>query len=407
MNGNGRTAVMIGAGNIGRGFVGAAFAASGYETVFIDVDEGLVAEINARGSYPVRVLLPDGSSTETLVEGVRAVSGNDHTAAAAEIASADICATAVGVRALPHIANMIALGLALRVRGNAPPLNIIVCENRIDASASLREHVLASLPEDISSFVDEYAGYPEAVIGRMVPIQTEDMKDGDSLRICVEKYSFLPANKAAFKGEIPVVEGLVPLDRFAYYVKRKLYIHNLGHAAAAYLGMINGYTYLAEAIDDPDILFLTAGAMRESAAALSCENGRDAANLNRSIDSLLYRFSNRALGDTCARVGADPARKLGKNDRLIGALENCEKYGLPREYIAAAAAAAALVFEKSGNKESLPPLPEITGLSAESEAYKLIMSLGTTCASAEARGGNPVAALRRAVVKTAGDVTVL
>ena len=43
-----RTAVMIGAGNVGRGFLGAAFAASGYETVFIDVDEKLIKEINLR-----------------------------------------------------------------------------------------------------------------------------------------------------------------------------------------------------------------------------------------------------------------------------------------------------------------------------------------------------------------------
>ena len=129
---SGKTAVMIGAGNIGRGFIGAAFAASGYETVFIDVNEELVGAINARGEYPVRILLPDGGRRDTMVRGVRAVSGRDTGAAAAEIAKAGICATAVGVRAMPLIAPELALGLALRTREEAPPLNIIVCENMKD-----------------------------------------------------------------------------------------------------------------------------------------------------------------------------------------------------------------------------------------------------------------------------------
>ena len=404
-----KTAVMIGAGNIGRGFVGAAFAASGYDTVFIDVDDALVKEINARGEYPLRVLLPDGGRNDTVVSQVRAVNGNDTGAAAAEIAQADICATAVGVRALPHIAPAIAMGLAMRAHeGKLPPLNFIVCENMLDAGAKLREYVLGMTPPELVSAVDDMAGYPEAVIGRMVPIQMAKMKDGDPLRICVEKYAFLPVNKAAFKGEIPQVEGMTPLDKFEYYTKRKLFIHNLGHAAVAYLGLLGGYKLIADAVDDADILFIAACAMRESAAALGCENNNDAANLSRSIESLLYRFSNRELKDTCARVAADPIRKLGRHDRIIGALKNCEEFGLPAYYIAAVGAAAAFSLETIWDgSESLPPLTEITGLPGDSDAYKLIISLGNACSSALARRGNAVKALRRAAVKMSGDITIL
>ena len=404
-----KTAVMIGAGNIGRGFVGAAFATSGYETVFIDIDEALVSEINARGEYPVRVLLPDGGYKDTIAQGVRAVHSKNTGAAAEEIARADICATAVGVRAMPQLAPLLAMGLAMRSRAGQGPLNIIVCENMIAAGAQLRQHVMDVLPAGLGPVIDGMTGYPEAVIGRMTPIQTDEMKDGDPLRVCVEKYAFLPVDKEAFRGEIPHIDGMLPLDRFEYYVKRKLYIHNLGHAAVAYLGMLKGYTYIADAAEDAEILYIAQSAMRESAAALSCENGGDAANLDRSINSLLYRFTNHALGDTCARVGADPVRKLGKTDRLIGALENCEVYGLPSIYIAAVAAAAALVLEKTWDSASPPqPLSEITGLSIECEAYRLIMKLGTACSSAAAKDKDgAVTALRRAAMKIAGDIVIL
>ena len=407
-SGAGKIAVMIGAGNIGRGFVGAAFALSGYEVVFVDVDEDLVDMINSRGEYPVRILLPNGTYTETVIHGVRAVNGKDSGAAAAVIARAEICATAVGVRALPYIASELALGIALRTRNEAPPLNIIVCENLIDAGEQLRGYVREVIPPVLQTITDELTGYPEAVIGRMVPIQTDEMKDGDPLRVCVEKYSFLPVDKAAFKGDIPVIENMVPLDEFEYYVKRKLFIHNLGHATAAYLGLLKGYTYIAEAMEDADILYMTASAMRESAAALNCENPGDKVNLSRSIDSLLYRFSNKALGDTCARVAADPARKLGNNDRIIGALLNCESYRLPATYIAAVAAAAALILEKThSEKGDIPNLAEVTGLSPDLAAYKMIMTLGTTCASAAVRGEDAVASLRRSAVKNSGDITIL
>ena len=403
-----KTAVVIGAGNIGRGFIGAAFASSGYEVVFVDVDENLVNEINSRGGYPVRILLPDGSNTETIISGVRAVSGRDTGAAAAEIAKARICATAVGVRALPLIASELALGLALRTKQDMPPLNIIVCENMIDAGQILRGYIKEVVPGGLESRVDLSTGYPEAVIGRMVPIQTEEMKDGDPLRICVEKYAFLPVDKSAFRGTIPEIEGMVPLDDFEYYVKRKLFIHNLGHAAVAYLGLLKGYEYIADAIEDADILYMASSAIRESAAALNCENPGDKANLNRNIDSLIYRFSNKALGDTCARVAADPARKLGNKDRIIGALLNCQNLGLPVVYISAIAAAAALVLEKeSTEKGSISNLIEVTGLASESQALKLIMTLGTKCAKEAIHGGDAVAALRRAAVKDAGDITIL
>ena len=38
----------------------------------------------------------------------------------------------------------------------------------------------------------------------------------------------------------------------------------------------------------------------------------------------MRRFANKALGDTVARVAADPLRKLRvRNDRLIGAALTC------------------------------------------------------------------------------------
>ena len=99
--------------------------------------------------------------------------------------------------------------------------------------------------EEISWF-DANIGLVEAAIGRTVPVQTEEMKDGNPLRVCVESYGYLPVDKDAFKGEIPEIKNMVPFAPFDFFIKRKLFLHNMGHAMTAYLGDLLGIEYIYE-----------------------------------------------------------------------------------------------------------------------------------------------------------------
>ena len=162
---------------------------------------------------------------------------------------------------------------------------------------------------------------------------TEAMKDGNPLRVWVEPFCELPVDKDALKGETPPLQGLLPFSPFSYYIKRKLFIHNMGHAICAYLGWRKGYTYIWECAQDDDIRGTARAAMAESAAALRAEYKTPAAELEAHIDDLLSRFENKALGDTVARVGNDPVRKLSRNDRLIGAALYCGARGMECTHI--------------------------------------------------------------------------
>ena len=57
-----KTAIMYGAGNIGRGFIGKVFADSGYEVCFLDIMQEIIDEMNARGQYHVHIV----SNAETV-----------------------------------------------------------------------------------------------------------------------------------------------------------------------------------------------------------------------------------------------------------------------------------------------------------------------------------------------------
>ena len=389
-----KQAVMYGGGNIGRGFIGALMSSAGYEVTFIDVAEPVVRELQERRCYPLRFVSNEGHE-DLMVRNVTAVNGNDTEAASNVIARCDIMATAVGARILRFIIPNIVAGLRKRWAAGGAPLNIIICENLNDANKIVEGMIKEQLtPEECVRF-DAEVGLVEASIGRMVPVQTDEMKDGEPLRVCVEKYGFLPVDKAAFKGAVPDIPGMVPFEPFDFFIKRKLFIHNMGHATTAYLGGLKGTDYIYEAIDDPEIRTITQNAMLESAQALSRRYKVDLAGIQLHITDLLGRFTNAALKDTCARVGGDPARKLSPADRLIGSATLALEEGITPAYIAVGAAAGVKRFLDEAERPQTPEeagrvLTEVSALDKDAPLAKLILGYYGMIA-----GGCTLADLRR------------
>ncbi len=331
-------AVMYGGGNIGRGFIGALLSQSGYEVTFVDVAKPVVESLQEKRTYPVRYVSSQGYE-DVWVKNVTAVDGNDTCAVSDAIAQCDIMATAVGARILKFVVPNIVEGLRKRWKAGNPPLNIIICENLMDANLVLEKMIKENLTQEECARFDETVGLVEASIGRMVPVQTEEMKDGEPMRVCVERYGFLPVDKGAFKGKIPEITNMVPFEPFDFYIKRKLYVHNMGHATCAYLGDLLGLEFIYQSIHVPEIRILVQNAMLESALALHKKYGADLGALQLHITDLLGRFTNQALGDTCQRVGGDPARKLGPDDRLIGSAALAMEQGMTPAYITVGTAA--------------------------------------------------------------------
>ena len=353
-----KKAVMYGGGNIGRGFIGALLSQSGYEVTFIDVAEPVIKALQEKRRYPIRIVSTEGHQ-DVWVENVTAANGNLSEAVEA-IANCDIMATAVGARILKFIVPNIVAGLRKRWEMNKGPLNIIICENLNDANKILESMLKEQLTEEEQAKFDETVGLVEASIGRMVPVQTEEMKDGEPMRVCVEQYGFLPVDKAAFKGEVPEIKNMVPYEPFDFYIKRKLFIHNMGHATCAYLGGLLNLEYIYQAIAVPEVRVLVQNAMQESALVLHKHYGADLAALQLHITDLLYRFTNAALKDTCQRVGGDPVRKLSPDDRLIGSARLAVEHGITPAYIAVGIAAGIRRYLAESNLEQTAEFAEAT-----------------------------------------------
>jgi len=334
-----KEAIHFGAGNIGRGFLGQLYFESGYRITFVDVVNEVVDALHRRGAYPLRLV--DETEETLTITGVDAVHGRDIEAVAEAVARAVIVSTAVGVAVLERIAPALAKGIERRFsQPGAAPLNIIVCENLIDAGPYLRGEIRRHLAPPFHETLETSVGLVEASIGRMVPVMTEAQKAEDPLLVCAEPYCELPVDAQGFKGAIPEIAHLKPMPKFKAYVERKLFVHNMTHATPAYAGHLRGHEYIWQAIRDGKVLALVEGAGRESCAALARKHRLDTEGLEAHRRDLIRRYRNRALGDQVARVARDPLRKLGANDRLIGAARLCLEQSLPLDHIALAISAA-------------------------------------------------------------------
>jgi len=376
-----KTFVQYGAGNIGRGFIAQLFSDAGYFVHFVDVDRQIVNALNVQRRYPVSIVSNSGNR-DIWVENVDCVNGLEKENVADAIAECDLMATAVGVNILPRIVPNIVEGFRKRIEsGNEKPLNIIICENLIDADKLLNKLISELLNEDEKIIFKKMVGLVEASVGRMVPVMTEEQKKDNILKVCVESFCELPVDKDAFKGDIPSVPNLLPFTPFEFYIKRKLFIHNMGHAITAYLGYLSGYEYIWQAISNPSINKIVRNAMNESAKALSIKFNIPIKDIEEHIDDLINRFGNVELGDTVLRVGKDTKRKLSENDRFSGAIKLCEELGIKPVYIPIGIAAGLLfdsknddgtdeVNKKLVNEGINSVLSEICGLKGNNEIIK-------------------------------------
>ncbi len=326
--------VIFGAGKIGRSFIGQLFGCAGYRVVFIDVDPVIISGLNLKGSY--RVVIKGEKEEEIIVPNVQAISALDNEKVIEAVSTAGILAISVGKNALGKIIPVIALGLIQRNSANpGVPLDIILAENMLSAADFVRERLKDNLPGDFP--LEEMVGLVETSIGKMVPIIPQAELEKDPLVVFAEPYNTLIVDRKGFKSPVPEVKGLAPKDNIKAWVDRKAFIHNLGHATAAYYGYFlhPNVVYLYEVLDDSEVLLFTRSVMLQSAAIIKAAYPEDFTNaeLEAHIDDLISRFRNKALRDTVFRVGQDLVRKLGRDDRFMGAIHLAMQYRRPYDLI--------------------------------------------------------------------------
>ncbi|HET7516215.1 MAG TPA: mannitol-1-phosphate 5-dehydrogenase [Actinomycetes bacterium] len=357
-------AVHFGAGNIGRGFVGLILHRAGYQVVFADVVDELIDALNTTPSYLVKEVGLE--SSEERVDNYRAInSRGDEAAVIDQLASADIVTTAVGPTVLKFVAPPIAEGLRKRAEG-AAPLAVMACENAINATDALREHIRSAVPEAEWPAVAARAVFANTAVDRIVPAQAPDA----GLDVTVETYFEWAIERPPFAGNEPAIPDATWVDDLAPYIERKLFTVNTGHATTAYHGFARGIKKLSDALSDDQVRAAVTGVLGETKQLLVAKHDFSDEAQQAYVDKILQRFANPYLPDTVDRVGRQPLRKLSRNERLIGpAAELAERGVRPRHLLATVE--AALSFDVPDDPESVELQQLLRTLTAEEAAERV------------------------------------
>jgi mannitol-1-phosphate 5-dehydrogenase len=374
LSGN-RTFVGLGFGPIQAGlFLYEAFRSGGFGRLVVgEVLPGVVSAMRAAGGwYSLNVAHSDRVEITTVgpVEIEDPASPPDVRHLVDAVAGAEEIATAVpSVRHYlasgpGSIHRILAEGLRKKAAPQGPCAVVYAAENHNHAAEILEAAVFDEIPAAERASVRARVRFLNTVIGKMsgvisdaAEIQARGLATFTSQQkraFLVEVFNRILISRVDFgeaSGEPRFQRGITAFeekDDLLPFEEAKLYGHNATHALAAYIGALRGLNRIAELRQFPDLLdFLRGAFLEESGATLIRKHaGKDRLftpeGYREFALDLLERMTNPYLQDTVERVGRDPQRKLGWDDRLVGTLRAALQQGVvPRRYALGAAAALA------------------------------------------------------------------
>lgn len=323
--------------------------------VAAEVDRGVVEAVRANGNrYVVNIAHADRLEQAEVepVELYNPAAADQRELLVEAVSQATEMATALpsvrfyeGVGA-DSVAAILAEGLARRAE-HAPPAIIYAAENHNHAAEHLEEAVrrrdpaAAARAQFVNTVIGKMSGVAQAEEARLAPLAPALPRG-----FLVEAFNRILISRIHSEGaqrSITVFEEKVDLLPFE---EAKLYGHNAIHAMGGYLAAAAGLKSMAELPSRPGILELMRRAfLKDSGAALVRKyNGLDPlfteAGMRYYAEDLLQRMVNPWLDDAVERITRDPLRKLGWDDRLVGAMRLCMQQGIAPQALAMGVAAA-------------------------------------------------------------------
>lgn len=377
-----KNAVHFGAGNIGRGFIGDILSKNNVAITFVDVNGRVIDELNKRHSYEIEVA-EEGQPHIVVknVSGVNNAKNPDEVIKA--IASADIITTAIGPNILPFIAELIAKGIeARKAAGNNTPIDVLACENMIGGSQYLYQEVKKYLSADSLAFAEQYVGFPNAAVDRIVPAQTHE----DPLFVVVEPFNEWVVETSRMKNPTFKLTGVHYEKDLEPFIERKLFSVNSGHATSAYTGAFYGAKTILEALKDDRVKAQVEAVLGEIRSLLIAKWNFDEQALIDYHKIIISRFENPFIVDDVNRVARTPIRKLGYDERFIRPIRELKERQLSYQNLLKTIAFV-FNYNDSNDEQSVQlqellatkPLPEVvadvTGLTDQDLISEIVSSI--------------------------------
>jgi mannitol-1-phosphate 5-dehydrogenase len=196
------------------------------------------------------------------------------------------------------------------------PVAVVACENAKYATRTWYKSIAEAAGAHTDQ-IDAHAIFLNSVVDCIVPNQDASAAATD-LTVRREAFFELVIERPTPSLSFDWLLRGVKFDDYEKHYDRKIYLVNLPHAAAAYLGFSKGLATIYDALQDDEIRGTIDCIVQEVALFLMCLYDFDVQELLAYADTNIRRFSVQQLDDKTSRVGRNPLRKLKKGERFLG-----------------------------------------------------------------------------------------
>ncbi|MBR6822802.1 MAG: hypothetical protein IKM87_06535 [Clostridia bacterium] len=322
-----KEAVLIGAGKIGRGYMANIFNRAGYKMIFLDYSDVLVDTMRKQGYYTMFMKHRDfgnGDWTKERITNYEAYcTRTEHEKCVEVLSKANYATLHIYPGALKSLAELTADAIKERIRiGNEETLDMIFVINFLYADEIFTKEIKELLNEDEQKFMDEHIGIVYGLVRGNGPTPEDYMLEEDPIAVSCSDADYLPVDVDEMKGPFPEGVNLIPAHKVGNLVKYKVWGGNVSHCVNAFYGKYKGYEWGFQSEKDPYIFKCGNLSRREAYDALKGVEV-DEEERKRYLGEQQDRpfrpdLVSTDVYDALNRVGADPIRKLGRNDRFIG-----------------------------------------------------------------------------------------
>ena len=354
-----KKAVVIGAGQTGRGYLVRFLFEKNYDITLIDKNQTLIDYLQEDKAFCIHFYSKD--RTPLYVHGLKACLSYSEEAKNA-IHDADIIFTSVGEQNLGDVAKQIQEGIS----GRKDKVVMLTAENGINPGRVLRQHLTdLNVKEDFTVSMT-------AVFCSTVAL--------DKTRLDI-----LSMNEYYFPFDVDAIdtidfEGAVPIHNFEKFLKRKIYTYNCLAGLISYCGYVKDYEVYGDAANDPDIAEMMDILLEDLNPALQDYFEITKEDQEKFAQRAMRKMKDRDILDFNVKNGRAAKRKLGPTERIMSPMKILKEHDKDTRIMEFVAGAALVYWEElqgNGSEPMLekPPIEtfcDLNGLSLEDPMVKRV-----------------------------------
>lgn len=329
-----KNVIIVGAGRLGKGFMGETFYNAGWKITFLDNDARVIKELNRTHTYQVSVHTTKRVFINT-IKNYDAYLVDDYEHVLKAFLKADLLMLPLYPKDFSDAAHELAVYFNQQFKVDPTAKKTLIClTNKNHLISKITKNFRSNLAnEKVKTWFDQNVAIRDSIVRR-----STDAESNYSTKLVTTAVASLIIQGPVYS-DFSSVKWLDVRDNVEMLKDIKVFTINGPHATTAYEGYLQGYDDIAKAEKDEKVQKIVKGVHDETIEAVLYEYPvtRD------QIRELEYLPAAKdEMSDSIYRVGFDPIRKVGKNDRLMGVINLCEKYQLPyTAHIKALAAAFA------------------------------------------------------------------